>query len=182
MNTPLGIAALALLTACSDQMIVSGTDKLTADTGEPDAPTDTGAAAGKTDPAQGDDTAGTDPACGDLTFTWTAPFSGWIVLYGELSTPDGVITQGWRTLAEASGREAEAVLRGVCAPFVFRGIGAWSETEADPQTSWSCMRQSTEAVYAVVGEVGFAWDGEPVDWVISDAPESDGCELTTVPG
>jgi hypothetical protein len=60
---------------------------------------------------------------------------------------------------------------------VFRGQGLVRTDEGEVAT-WSCMRQSAEEEFAIVGTVEMSFEGMPLDVEIIPAPTSDGCELT----
>ncbi len=170
----LGIATLACLTACaSDFGLAKGVDA-------------SGPAAGTPTTSSGDTAPDSDPVdddCGVFAFAWESPVEGVIELQGEISTVDGVVVVPWDILAAETGSYASVEID-LCLPFQFRGEGvAYASEDSDSATTWSCVRQSTEeADFALVGEVAFWFEGQPLDVGIVPAPTSEGCEVATVAG
>jgi len=113
----------------------------------------------------------------DFTFSWVAPSAGAMLeVHGELSDPDsGIITMGSSTLTREKDTHRVSATLSVCQDFTWRGQGAADLDGDGAFDMWSCQRQSTEEVYAVVGEVTCEVEGEALDVVIAPADDSDGC-------
>jgi len=155
--------------------------------GEPIEADDTGGAdsappaddfEGSGDSRAPEDTGGSP--CRELSFSWVAPSVGSVVeVHGELSDPDsGTILLGWSTHAHEEDTHRVSATLSVCTDFTWRGQGAADLDGDGAFDMWSCQRQSTEEIYAVVGEVTCAVEGEPLEVVITPDDWSDGCGVS----
>lgn len=128
--------------------------------------------AGEPDEGEDGGGAGSDD-CPSFTFLWRAPISGYMVMSGEFQTPDGTVSVPWDDWSDAEGSSISYTWDGLCEEFSFRG-SASLDIDGSGASSFTCVTQDDDS-FAVVGEVEFWLDSEPLSVQTRADPKSDGC-------